>query len=304
MRFKGLDLNLLVALDVLLDEQSVSRAAERLHVSQPAMSAALTRIRGYFSDPILQQHGKRMVPTAHAMRIRPKLKALLRDTDALVLETSRFDPATSERRFKIGVSDFALTVLVRPLARELEHLAPGVSFDCIPPTEGMVAMLDQGGLDLVISPEVLLSPDHPSELLFEEEHVVVGWKGNPVLAGGVISEDDYFAAGHIIVELGNLRPVSFSESHLQKLGRPRRVGMRVTSFLAAPEMVVGTGRLTVVHRRLAQFYSTRLDIQIAALPFQIPTMREMLQYHQAREDDPALRWLIGKLHQHVQTMAV
>jgi DNA-binding transcriptional LysR family regulator len=295
MRFKGLDLNLLVALDALLDEQSVSRAAERLHVSQPAMSAALTRMRTYFGDPILHLHGKRMVPTAHAVRIRPKLKALLRDVDGLISETSKFDPATSDRVFRICTSDFIMAVIIRPLVQELEQSAPGISLECTSPSDTILTLLNQGVLDVLITPEEHISPDHPSELFFEEKHVVAGWSRNPVIRDGRISAEDFFAAGHVVVELGQVRPSSFAELQMLKLGRPRHIDMRVSSFLVAPEMVVNTSRLTVMHERLARYFADRLDIAIAEPPFEIPVMREMLQYHQTRQNDPALRWLLGKL---------
>lgn len=297
MRFKGLDLNLLVALDVLLDERSVSRAAERLNVSQPAMSASLSRMREYFADPILQVHGRRMVPTAHALRIQPRLKALLRDADLLVSESSVFDPATSDRRFRIGTSDYVLAVLLSALARDLAASAPNVSIETLQPSELIRAQLDQGTIDLVIAPEEHVSPDHPAELLLQEEHVVVGWNRNPVIRDGTIHEDDYFNARHVVVELGHPRPASFAETRLQKLARDRRVDVRVPSFLAAPELVVNTGRLTVMHARLARLFADRLPIAIAALPFDFPPMREMLQYHQKRATDPGLGWLIARLHE-------
>ena len=95
MRFKGLDLNLLAALDLLLEERNVSRAAERLHLTQPAVSAALARLRDYFGDPILAPQGKRMIPTAQALALQPMLKQLLSQVDTMVAQSTRFDPATS-----------------------------------------------------------------------------------------------------------------------------------------------------------------------------------------------------------------
>lgn len=298
MRFKGLDLNLLIALDVLLDEQSVSRAAERLHVSQPAMSAALMRMREYFGDPLLKLHGKRMIPTAHAMRIQPKLKSLLGDIDILVSQSSAFDPATSDRRFRMGVSDYLLAVLFPSLVAELETAAPGVSLECTPPTDTLVAQLNQGALDCIITPENHISADHPAELLFEEDYVVVGCARNEALKGGMLDRRDFFKAGHIVVELGLLRPMSYAEFHLQKLGRQRKIDMRVASFLIAPELVINTSRITVMQRRLADYFRSRLPIAVAEMPVRIPKMREMIQYHQTRADDPALKWLIQRLRVH------
>ncbi|WP_428409759.1 LysR family transcriptional regulator [Hyphococcus sp.] len=298
MRFKGLDLNLLLALDVLLDEQSVSRAAERMNISQPAMSAALTRIREYFSDPILQLHGKKMIPTAHAIRIRPRLKEVLRDLDVLISESSQFDPSKSDRRFRIGTSDYLLAVLFPGVTQEIEQTAPAIRIETVQPSDSMSSTLDQGFLDLIISPEYMLSSDHPTEPLFEEDYVVVGWAKNPAFRRRKLTQDDFFKAGHVAVELGRVRRTSFAEFHLQDMPRARRIDMNVSSFLVAPEMVVNSMRLTVMQRRLALLFAERLDIAISEMPFPFPKMQEMIQYHSTREKDPGLRWLIDLVKKH------
>lgn len=292
MRFKGLDLNLIVALDVLLELRSVSRAADRLHMSQPAMSAALGRLRDYFHDPLLTAHGKRMVPTAHALGLRPMITSLLADVDAMVSASTRFDPATSTRRFRIGTSDYLAAVLFARLIPLLQHVAPQVTVDLVPPSDTLVTRLGQGDLDLVITPAEYTSSDHPSEFLLNECHVVVGCASNPVF-GRVMTEDDFYAAGHVVAELGSARPGSFGENRLRELGRGgRRIDVRVFSFLLVPEMLVGTTRLALMHERLAQVFADRIAIAYVAPPFEFPIMREMLQYHRTREQDAGLRWLI------------
>ncbi len=296
MRFKGLDLNLLVAMDVLLEERSVSRAAERLHLSQPAMSAALGRLRDYFKDPILGAQGKRMVPTAHALSLRPKLKALLADVDAVVSASTLFDPATSSRRFKLGMSDYLASVACAPLVARLQAIAPGVSLDLIQPSEVMLSLLDQGELDLIFVPSENIFSDHPAEQLFEERQVVAGWAENPLFARQM-SEDDFFAAGHVAVEIGRVRPQSFAESFLLTIGRERRIEIRVSSFLLAPEMLVGTTRLAVMHERLAKLYARRVPIAYVDPPFPMPAMREMIQYNRTRGDDVGLKWLIEEVRE-------
>lgn len=300
MRFKNLDLNLLVALDALLDEQSVTRAAERVNVSQPAMSAALSRLREHFGEPILQLQGKTMIPTAAALRMREPIKQLLRDIDVLVTEGSHFDPATSQRRFQIATSDFLLTVLFPKLNQRLDQLAPGITMDCIQPSEQSMQQLNQGELDLFIIPEEHASPNHPTELLFEENYVVVGCVNNPILNRKKISEEDFFDAGHVVVEIGRLSRTSFAESRLRKHHEQRRIEMRVSSFLTAPEMVINTSRLTVMHKRLASMYAKRLPIAISEMPFEFPAMREVIQYQQSRQNDEGLRWLIDQLKQSAQ----
>lgn len=294
MRFKSLDLNLLVALDVLLDEQNVTRAAERLNISQPAMSAALSRLREHFNEPLLVLHSKRMIPTPAALEMREPLKKLLQDAEILVTKTTHFDPASSERRFRIVTSDYILTVVFPALAQKLELVAPGVTMECFQPSEHTPQLLEQGDIDLVLTPENHLVPGHPAELVFEEKYVVVGWKNNPALKNNKISKDDFFSARHVTVEIGQTARSSFAESHLRNLNQERRIDMKVSSFLIAPEMVVNTMKLTVMHERLAQLFAQRIDIAIAELPFDFPPMSEMVQYHAARKHDTGVRWLIDQ----------
>lgn len=290
MRFKGLDLNLLVALDALLDEQNVSRAAERLHLSQPAVSAALRRLRDYFDDQLLVQYGKRMLPTPHALRLGPNLKILLCDIDQMVTASARFDPATSSRWFRIGMSDFLTTVIGAKLAKRLGSIAPNIGIDLIPPFDTIVEALDQGNIDLLITPIENLALDHPTEDLFEERFVVAGWRDNPAFKRG-ISMEEFCTASHITVEIGRLRRASFAEAHLRKMGIERRIDIQVAAFSVVPELLVGTNRLAIMHERLAKSAATHLPIAHADLPFNFPAMREVIQYHRTRATDPGLAWL-------------
>ena len=297
MRFKSLDLNLLVALDVLLDEKNVTRAAERLNITQPAMSAALSRLREHFNEPLLVLHGKRMIPTPAAQSMREPLKALFQDVEILSTKFTHFDPAISQRRFRIVTSDYLLAVIFPALTQKLDQIAPGITMDCFQPSDKTQQLLDQGDIDLFITPEEQVSADHPSELLFEEKYVVVGWKKNPALKHGKIKEEVFFSARHVVVEIGQMARSSFAERHLRQFPSERLIDMKVSSFLVAPEMVVNTMKLTVMHERLARLFAKRLDIAIAELPFDFPVMREMIQYHESRRHDAGLRWLIDQAKQ-------
>ena len=294
MRFKGLDLNLLVALDVLLAECSVSRAAERLHLSQPSVSAALARLREYFDDPLLEQHGKRMVATPRALELQPLLVAVLADIDGKLLQSRRFDPATADRWFSLCLSDYLITVLGPTLLPSLQRNAPGVKLDLQPPSETALMRLEQGNLDLIIVPQEHCLPGHPSELLFEERHVVVGCTSNPLLARP-LSQDEFHAAGHVVVGIGTVPRGSFAERHLMALGRERRIEVRASSFTQVPDLLLGTMRISVMHERLARRLAARLPLAWQPLPFELPPMSEQIQYHRARAQDPALRWLVTQL---------
>lgn len=296
MRFKGFDLNLLMALDVLIEERSVSRSAERLHLSQPAMSAALRRLRDYFNDPILAAHGKKMIPTPHALHLRTMVRDLLTGVEEMVAASTRFEAARSRRHFKIGASDYISTVLFTTLVPELQRVAPGITLELVQPSDVMLPLLEQGELDLIITPEEHIAPDHPSELLFEERHVVAGWRDNPVFATPM-TEAAFLAAGHVAVEIGRLRPTSFAETLLREQGRERVIEVLVSSFAVAPEMLMNTSRLAVMHERLARAYAGRIPLAYVDMPFDFPLMREMIQYHRTRAEDAGLRWLIGQIEQ-------
>jgi len=294
MRFKGLDLNLLLALDVLLDEKSVSRSAERLHLSQPAMSAALRRLREYFNDPILKQHGKRMVSTPHALIIHQELKVVLASVEALISKTAFFDPATTSRKFTITASDYLAQVIFVPLIRNLRNLAPNIQLEIVPPADSTHELLSQGSIDLVILPEQMISDEFPSELLFEDRFVIVGCQSNPVFTQAM-TEEAFYTSGHVVVKLGNRRPISVSDQQLEARKKSRDTDILISSFLLAPEMVVGTDRLTVMHERLANIFATRVPIVTAPLPFSFPSIKEHVQVHSARSNDPGIQYILQKI---------
>jgi LysR family transcriptional regulator, nod-box dependent transcriptional activator len=298
MRFKGLDLNLLVALDVLLARQSVSRAAEQLHLSQPAVSAALARLRDYFRDPLLVPDGKRMIPTPHALRLKPLLATVLADVGGLVAVSPAFDPANSTRRFRVGASDYLTIVLFAPLLRRLAAEAPGISIELLPPNDVIQRQLEGGDLDLLILPSPHISPEHPSEDMFTEKFVVAGWRRHRAFLSGMTVEA-FKDCGHIVVEIGNLFRASVAEFDMKRMGIERRVEVTVSSFSVVPDLLVETQRLAVMHERLARHAAKTLPIDFVPLPFDLPPMREVVQYHRTRSDDPGLRWLIDALREHV-----
>jgi LysR family nod box-dependent transcriptional activator len=294
VRFKGLDLNLLVALDVLVETRSVSAAAKRMHLSQPAMSAALSRLRQYFGDDLLVLNGKRMYPTAYAEALGPLLKDCLRGLDVLLSSPNNFDPATAQRTFSVVGSDYATAAVLVPLVTRLEASAPGIRLEILSPNDDSASQLAEGKVDLLITPDSFIHPDHPAELLYEEEHVVVGWSSNPVFEQP-LTEESLFAAGHIAVSFGRERTASFADRQLATMGKVRRIEVTAASFTAVPWLLRGTQRLGLMHARLAKAMAEFFPIAYAPLPFEFPLMRQMVQHHQARTHDEGLRWLRGEL---------
>ncbi|MBU0557416.1 MAG: LysR family transcriptional regulator [Alphaproteobacteria bacterium] len=280
---------------MLLEERSVSRAAERMNISQPAMSAALTRMRDYFSDDLLVQVGRRMVPTAYAESLRPLVSQVLEKADELISTSSTFDPATSSRRFRISASDYMVTVLIGPLTRKFATIAPNVRIDVYPTGPEANADLERGEIDLVVSPEEYQSSSHPSEMLLEDEHVVIGWKGNPALEKP-LDRKTLFSLGHVAVRFGQSRETSFAEQQLYPHLEKQRTELTTHSFSSVPGLVVGTMRVAFVQRRLSDAFVDMLPIVVHPDPLGLPPLREMVQYHTARANDAGISWIVRQMH--------
>jgi LysR family nod box-dependent transcriptional activator len=287
MRLDGFDLNLLLAFDALLEERNVTRAARRLNVSQSALSASLKRLREALGDPLLVQNGKTMVPTSHALALVPEIDATLKTLRRLI-RPSGFAPATSSRAFRIAASDYVATMLLAPLVRHLAREAPMVRLEVTLPNEDTGTRLARGDFDLLLAPEEFIDPDHPAELLLEERHVVVGWHLNPIFDRPLTLED-FSEAGHVAVRLD--RRDTFIDRECNRLGVRRRVEIHAPSFIQAPWLLPGTSRIALMHERLAQLMAPSLGLRIAPPPFELPVMREMMQFHVTREADSGLVWL-------------
>jgi len=259
-------------------------------MTQPAASAALRRLRDYFRDDIVVAVGKQMHPTPFAGMLLPEIQRSLRGVERAIATPAKFDPATSSRRFTIGTSDYIMVAVLVPLAQRLSMTAPNIELEMVLPNEESVPDLERGKIDLLITPEPYLAAWHPSELLFEEEQVVVGWAKNPVFKRGV-TEEDFFAAGHVTVAMGSARTPTFADSHMRHISRSRSVEIAVASFASAPWFLIGTTRLAVLHKRLAKAMAPMFDIAWSPIPFEFPRLREMIQFHEARAHDAGLTWL-------------
>ncbi len=296
MRLKGLDLNLLVAFDILLEERSVSRAADRLHLSQPAASAALGRLRDYFNDELLVLHGKRLIPTSYAESLVPEVKRIIAQVDNMIAMSSEFEPLKSERLFRLMCSDYMLKVLVTPLVASLRNKAPDVRMDVRLSDDSVRTKFEQGKIDVMLLPEEYLSSQHPAEFLFEERLVVVGWEDNPRMRRK-ITDTEFFDAKHIVVALGPNSDPPFIERYMDQLGFNRQIEIYAPHFSAVPWLVQGTDRLAVIQERLANKFKGVFPIKIAPLPFDFPLMRMMVQFHSARTGDQGLKWLRERMQE-------
>lgn len=299
MRFNKLDLNLLVALDALLTEQNISRAAEKIHLSQSAMSNALARLRTYFDDELLVQVGRRMEPTARAELLKDAVRDILVRVEATVAEQPRFDPAPSTRLFRLLVSDYTAMTLIPHLIERTYRQAPHVRFELRHQVTNPQRMLERGEADLLIIPQDFCSADHPSLPLLTERFCCVLWQGSR-LTQGTLTEARYLAARHVIVQPGD--GLALSDWFMQKLGVQRQVEVSTFSFLSQAQLVVGTERIATMHQRLARQAQRFLPVVTRDIPLTLPEMTQMAQWHSHRTNDPGLVWLRALLADAVAAM--
>lgn len=294
MRFDRLDLNLLVALDALLSECSVSLAAERICLSQSATSSALGRLRDYFGDDLLVQKGRQMVLTARAESLVEPVRAVLEQIRTTIAVSPPFDPATSDRTIRIMASDYMTEVLLASAFTELQEKAPYMRFEIQPLNEALLETLERGFVDLLITIDYAISTDHPSQILFEDDYVVVGWTGNPAMAQPM-TKDLYFELGHVTPRFGRARVSAFEDWFVRRQKRQRRVEIIAPSFMSVPGFVVGSNRVATMHRRLATRLTEYLPLVIKEMPLEIPPIREAVQWHISGNNDPAIRWIVEHL---------
>ena len=289
MRFNRLDLNLLVALDAMLTERNVSRSADRMHMTQSAMSNALNRLRGYFDDDLLVPMGRGMELTPRAEFLRSAVRDVLVRIEASITTKPMFDPAHSDRKFRIFVSDYTMGTLIPHMLALAHRQSKSVRFDLLPQVAQPQRALEQGEADLLIIPTDFCSPDHPAENLFSERFLCIAWSEGRY-ATGPLTLDDYGRAGHVIMQPPGGAP-SFETSTIRRLGIERRTEVSTFSFAGIPPLIVGTDRLATVHAQIAGQASLNLPLAVHEPPFEIPAMQQAMQWHRHRTQDPGLIWL-------------
>ncbi len=289
MDIRNVDLNLLVALDALLAEGSVSRAAARLHLSQPAASALLARLRGLFGDPLLLRSARGMLPTPRALELLGPVRQVLDEIDALVQPRAAFDPALALRTFTLSASDYVEYALLPALVDYLERKAPGVRLAVRPlDLQAVAKQMESGEVDLCITGLQNAPPGLHARPLYEERLVSVVRRRHPGI-GARLTLDKFCSLEHILV---TVRGGSFSariDQALTALGRKRRARLAVPHFLLAPEIVARSDMISTLPERLARGYARKLRILEPPLKLQGFTVGEIWHERSARE--PAQQWL-------------
>ncbi|MCB9692234.1 MAG: LysR family transcriptional regulator [Alphaproteobacteria bacterium] len=293
-----LDLNLLVALHVLLEEANVTRAAARLGRSQPAVSRMLSRLRETFHDPLLVRDGPRMRATPRAEALRDSLARVLRSIETELLAPEAFDPATAQRAFTLAGADFAESTLLPEALARVAREAPGFDIVLEGPDLHLSELADR--IDLLLAPLRAPPVSLRSVELGKEPFAVLVWEDHPATT---LDLEAYVAHPHVLVApRGN--PGGLVDDLLDARGLRRRVALRTRSFLSAPRFLVGTDRILTLPRRTAELAATTLPLRIVEPPLPLPAFPLHLAWHERWHQDPAHRWLRRTLGDAIRPLLV
>lgn len=286
---KRLDLNLLVTLETLLVERNVTRAAERLHLSQPAVSAQLARLRELFDDPLLLPAQRGMTPTAKALELLEPLRESLDHVRATLSGHRHFDPLTARLSVSIAGTDYLQSTVVQPLAVALRQRAPGIRIAArhLDPSQ-LEAQMAAGEIDLALMTPDDGPPGLRSRHLFDERYVLIGRRGHPRLKRG-LSVAGFAALDQVVVSLrggGFSTPV---DDGLAALGHQRHVALSAASFLFVPEIVAQSDFVALVPHRLVQH--RRDTLKVMDPPFPVPGFAVSMLWHERTQGHSGHRWL-------------
>lgn len=289
---RRIDLNLLVALDTLLDERNVTRAAARLSLSQPTVSGMLNRLREIFGDPLFIRTQRGILPTPRAQALAEPLKQWLADADALT-RPAAFDPETAALTFTIQLNDYFQQSLLVPYVAALGCEAPGVRLAVKPLTDiGLPEELARGEMDLAVTVSDFAPPELPSLMLYSERYVGAVCAGHP-LAGGRVSLADFCRFDHVIVSPTGGSFEGPTDDALAAVGRTRRVRLSVPSFLVLPDVLLTGHIIGVVPERLLRDQGG--SIEKFRLPVRVPGFDVVAVWHPRSQEEPAHRWLRERL---------
>lgn len=296
MRINRLDLNQLGSLDALLTHRNVSRAAQQVHLSQPAVSASLARLRDYFGDPLLVPAGRGFTLSPFAASLVQPVRDLLLQAQALTRRRPEIDLSRIERNVTLVGSDYVFEALLAPLFQRAAREAPGLRFELRPVGGYRPQELDDSEVDLVLSSASTVSPLHPFELLLRDTFSCVAWEGNTAV-GRQLSRATFLRLGHVAAQLGQGRIPTLDQLAFDAQGIARRVEIRVPSFTQVARCVMQTERIATLHTSLAHRLARVWPLRVLRCPVEIPPLVIALQWHRYQSDDLAIQWVRRALHE-------
>ena len=300
MHLKGLDLNLLIALDALLAEQNVTRAAERIHISQPGMSAALQKLRLHFSDPLLERIGRNMELTARGRALADPVRSILAQIRDLGDQADTFDPAETQRVFRISATTYCCELLATPLISRLRADAPMVSVEFEELSADAGDRILDGRVDFAVTISARLIDKLQThgeyiraETLFEDHFVVAVSKDN-ALVGDSISFDQLCEMGYVETRFDGVITGLSEQVWRQQRKQPDICGW-LPNFQLTMGTVGQTDMTAIVPALLVTSQGERYNVRAVPMPFEMPILEETLYSHRRNDADPGHRWLADTL---------
>lgn len=288
------DLNLFIVFDAIYREGNLTRASQKLNLSQPAVSHALSRLRDKFDDPLFERSGKGVVPTPLAKTIIGRVRAALSELDSALSEGLAFDPSKSEREFTIACRDVLEATALSPLMCILQKAAPGVSLRSIRLTrKELENALSSGRVDIAADVILPLSKDVRHQALISEGMVVAMRKEHP-LADCAWNLDAYLSANHVLVSSRADGP-GLEDYALSGLGKNRIIKLRCQNYYSAIQVISDTDLLLTLPATHAQQLETLSGHHVMPLPLHMDALEVHLYWHVKAERDPAVMWLRDQL---------
>src|SRR5581483_5153709 len=282
------DLNLLVTLDALLAEHNVTRAAERLHYSQPSVSVQLAKLRAIFGDPLLRAGPRGMRPTARAEELREPLRRALEAVQQAVAPSSAFDPAAANQTWRIAATDYSESTVLLPALAGLRAAAPGTRVAVLEMVPGnLLRQAERGDIDLAFHTSEDAPPGLRRRPLFTERYVLVGRAGHPRLRRRP-SLAQFAALEHVIVSPDGGKFHGVTDAALAAAGLARRVVLSVPHFLFMRAVLESTDLVGMLPARLVRGDRA---LRVVEPPLQVPGYEMSMLWHERLHRDPAHRWL-------------
>ncbi|MEL7351399.1 MAG: LysR family transcriptional regulator [Cyanobacteria bacterium P01_A01_bin.116] len=294
MNLSGWDLNLLVVFDALITEQHLTRASERVGLSQPATSNALARLRKLTQDELFVRTKGRFQPTPVAIALAQQIQPALQQIDAALVQTKPFDPATSDRIFSLGMSDYTAFLILPELLKTLKSLAPKIAVQVrTGERDRLLKLLDEGKVDVLcgVFPENI--PWHQSQKLFEETFVCVCRQDHPQI-GSEISLLQYSEAEHLLVSVAGDRSGRIDRI-LQQQGLSRHVSVAVPHFLVAPFILAQTDLIAMLAKRVAERFAQRQALKLLPSPVALTGFSVVMRWHQSSQTHAEQVWLRSQI---------
>ncbi len=293
MNMKKMDLNNLLMFEAILETRSVSKAADRLGISQPSMSHALAKMRQAFDDPVFIRVKNEMQPTPHAKEIEAPIRQALKLARTEIFQSQHFEPTISTKTFTFCMTDIGATAYLPHIIKQIGKLAPSVKIRTVSPiAEKQEEGLESGHVDLAIGyfPDLKKAGVFQQKLLRNSGFVCIANENNPYAKNGVFSLKSFMAAPQVAVRTEG-RSMEVIEKAMMKLKISRRVLVTVPHYLSLLSLIPSTDLVAIIPNDLADAFRTQINVKIYPLPFSSPTVEIKQIWHARFHRDSANRWI-------------